>query len=605
MGVFAGFVRRKKMKKGICNLCLCIGVLISLTFIHINTTKADVCFLPESDDCGSANEIPYCEGDACIGGHNLPPRPIIPDPDPDPDPNGNCPDNCYSSETTAQNARVAGDYDSYYVSGNCYCMKKSCSGSSYISGKGSGWNCSGKCTDSNSLNYNKYTGCTAKQCTSPSSTTCQEDECHTCKDATDALGNKLYSGDTVCKTSTAKDPYCPDGYSDSIDSSVKCYDKQNKKCGTGTCYRGKTQPTCGANERLSHPDGVCTCVTSCQVKTCGQKVTVPANGYCSEECTPVDSNCNNGEKVCTDFGCNPGYKKENGQCVPVDCGCDCTYAFDITHYPARTGGTFLFMGADGNNCDTLTFGFEGIRINTILNAEEAFSEESSAYVTPVSGKTLEDIILYPLGDVVSNSADEYVCSINETREHSYGKRRGIINSVRVYNHDGKRVCVGYYDKPTCPNGEKWVESFEPETPGAYMLPFQRLTDYKFVDAPTIDKIGEFCGDNDDLQVFVPSGNTSSDGRDCYHCKKLEVDCPHCTLNDSTACKDIYYVHLMKKNDSYQPQLTYKLMRDGSGEYVDGDNIPGNIKPYDNKVGEVEGIDANDSWDYMCLIAPEE
>ncbi len=390
-----------------CFFILIFAFSLSFTFT-IRTADADVCFLPESDNCGSANEIPYCEGDACSGEHNLPPRPIIPDPDQKPD--ENCPDNCYSSEEVAQNARDLGDYDSYYVSGNCYCMKKSCSGSSYIEHKGFGWNCSGLCSDTKSLNYNKYTGCTEKQCESPSSTTCQEDECHTCEETA------FYSGDTPCKESTAKDPYCDTGDSDKIDSSIKCYSTYTKHCGTGTCYKVPPQPTCGAHEYLSHAGGKCSCE------------------------------------------CNEGYEKKNGVCVEdkkdtcLTIYVKCHHAKDLIDFYRGSAlpendYTYLYPEED-NNLNNLYSKFCVESVEFYTNEESAIGNENGIPLKLTKSFVPEkDVYAFQNCNISNTSAEGYikVKSYPSFNEKASNKECGMTNDKFDYqgfvNQNGDSVII--------------------------------------------------------------------------------------------------------------------------------------------------------------------
>ena len=266
------------MRKGVANIMLLALVLFGFSKI----ATADVCFLPDDEECG--NDVPYNEG--CVNG-NCDPTPPTPTPpcvgsDCDPTPPVTCPEGCFDTEAAAISARgrsktVAGTTfieDSYYKFNQCWCLTTECSNLEYkySSELGGNWTCT-PCPKPKSKFYNNRYKCscniTAKNGYTANTTSCQwipipceegsstdctptVDGCTTCEDT----GKK--SGENSCMIKHIADPTCPEGGSLNRPTSG-CYNKETQKCGTQTCYI-PYNPNCTGNKEQKGTADQCSCV---------------------------------------------------------------------------------------------------------------------------------------------------------------------------------------------------------------------------------------------------------------------------------------------------------------------------------------------------------
>ncbi len=264
------------MRKGVANIMLLALVLFGFSKI----ATADVCFLPDGEECG--NGVPYNEG--CVNGNcnPTPPTPTCVGSNCDPTPPVTCPDGCFDTEEAAISARgrsktVAGTTfveDSYYKFNQCWCLTTECSNLEYkhTSELGGNWTCT-PCSRPKSKFYNNRYKCscniTAKNGYTANTTSCQwipipceegtstdctptADGCTTCEDT----GKK--SGELSCTIKHTTDPTCPEGGSLTRPTSG-CYNKETQKCGTQTCYIPYS-PNCTGNKEQKGTADQCSCV---------------------------------------------------------------------------------------------------------------------------------------------------------------------------------------------------------------------------------------------------------------------------------------------------------------------------------------------------------
>ena len=533
-----------------------VGVLFGIVaFIgYCHWANADVCFLPEDKDC---TQMPYRENIDCVGRDCPKPNSTPPESDDDVEQNTCDEENfCYDTEGKAVNARTPA-YDSYSKNGNCWCLESSSCSSAYNSTtpKGGNWNCP-KCEVAHSQYYGKYdnTQCTcnltekqgyeindntceykALQCTNGATTDCTveaNDECHICvstEPQTFAGTNITDLTATECKVKTDKEPQCATiGYEYSSSAPDGCYNKEQRKCGTGYCYQTVNAPICDENRTMVNTGGDCRCE------------------------------------------CKTGYHDKNGSCVlntcstgtPETTGCSTGYTF------TANGSFFTNTSGDTVNC------------GSCVEDEYCSFEEPDAYsrslikyasiekVNPATNKT--EACWYATGCQLANSERHYDskddCSL-WANGYYRDKQRFTIQNGRVIDSVENINCKSnaLYGK----NCLDWVIAAN-ETDNNYQC-FNRQT-YSTVEAPyfihDFDVISPRYGDVHSYDALIIEG-------DLYGLTATN-------LNLGLPEKDLYYAYKDKfqKYAGITSAFNYEVIEGTDGEglqkvkYAQGKKLDG-------------------------------